>query len=229
MPIPTEMSVVDAITSRISIRAFTDQPVTREEIHAILDIARWSPSGGNAQPWKAIAVAGEEVATLSSLAQTTLAANPRGEADEFPIYPENLWEPHRSYRFGVGEDMYALLNIPREDKFGRLGQMARNYQFFGAPAALFFVIDRRMGHGQWAHLGMFMQTVCLAAEAAGLGTCAQEAWAMVRKTLHGHFGLAETEVVYCGMAIGHPDRTAAINTLRSRRADVGDFTTFRGF
>jgi nitroreductase len=221
--------VADAITTRISTRAFTAEPVSEAEIRAILDIARWSPSGGNAQPWKVIAVGGEEIGSLTALAQATLGANPRGEADEYPIYPDNLWEPHRSYRFGVGEDMYALLGIPREDKLARLGQMARNYQFFGAPAALFFVIDRRMGHGQWAHLGMFMQTICLAAHERGLGTCMQEAWAMVRKTLHGHFGLPDTEVIYCGMAIGHPDREAAINSLRSKRAEVDDFTSFRGF
>jgi nitroreductase len=221
--------VADAIKTRISTRAFTDQPVSAEDIRALLDVARWSPSGGNAQPWKVIAVGGEEIGRLTALAQTTLGANPRGEAGEFPIYPENLWEPHRSYRFGVGEDMYAVLGIGREDKMARFGQMARNYQFFGAPAALFFVIDRRMGHGQWAHLGMFMQTICLAAEERGLGTCMQEAWAMVRNTLHGHFGLPNTEVIYCGMAIGHPDKAAPINTLRSKRAEVEDFTSFVGF
>jgi nitroreductase len=225
----TTPPVEAAIKARISTRAFTDQTVTEVDLRALLDIARWSPSGGNAQPWKVIAVGGDEIAALSVLAQSTLAANPRGEADEYPIYPDNLWEPHRTYRYGVGEDMYAILGIGREDKFGRLGQMARNYQFFGAPAALFFVIDRRMGHGQWAHLGMFMQTICLAAEERGLGTCMQEAWGMVRKTLHGHFGLPDNEVIYCGMAIGHPDPAAPINSLRSRRAEVDDFTTFVGF
>jgi nitroreductase len=225
----TTPPVETAIKARISTRAFTDQPVSEGDLRALLDIARWSPSGGNAQPWKVIAVGGDEIAALSVLAQSTLAANPRGEADEYPIYPDNLWEPHRTYRYGVGEDMYAILGIGREDKFGRLGQMARNYQFFGAPAALFFVIDRRMGHGQWAHLGMFMQTICLAAEERGLGTCMQEAWGMVRKTLHGHFALPDNEVIYCGMAIGHPDPAAPINSLRSSRAQVDDFATFVGF
>jgi nitroreductase len=94
---------------------------------------------------------------------------------------------------------------------------------------LFFVIDTRMGHGQWAHLGMFMQSLALAATARGLGTCMQEAWARVRGSLHSHFGLGETDLVYCGMALGHPDRAAPVNRLRSDRAPVEAFSRFEGF
>jgi nitroreductase len=125
--------------------------------------------------------------------------------------------------------MYALLGIPREDKLARLARFARNYEFFGAPIGLFFVIDERMGHGQWAHLGMFMQSVALVATERGLGTCMQEAWAAVRFTLARHFGLADTEMIYCGMALGHPDRSHPVNRLRSERAAVDDFATFLGF
>ena len=107
--------------------------------------------------------------------------------------------------------------------------MARNYEFFGAPVGLFFVIDRVMGRGQWAHLGMFMQSLALAATARGLGTCMQESWGMVRKSLHAHFSLADEELLYCGMALGYPDTEAAVNTLRSDRVEVDEFTTFAGF
>ena len=125
--------------------------------------------------------------------------------------------------------MYALLGIPREDKPARLQWVARNYAFFGAPVGLFFIIDRGMGHGQWAHLGMFMHSIALVATARGLGTCMQESWGMVRKSLHTHFSLPDNEVVYCGMALGHPDRSAAVNTLRSDRVEVEEFAGFDGF
>ncbi|MCY1351981.1 Chloronitrobenzene nitroreductase [compost metagenome] len=107
--------------------------------------------------------------------------------------------------------------------------MARNYQFFGAPVGLFFVIDRSMGHGQWAHLGMFMQSLALVAEEQGLATCMQEAWGMLRGSLHAHFALPDHELVYCGMALGYADRSAAVNTLRSERAPVEEFAVFKGF
>jgi nitroreductase len=222
-------TVTEALRSRISVREFLPTPVSEEDVRAILDAARFSPSGGNLQPWKVIVVAGAERDALVELAQRTLAETPRAEESEYPIYPANLWEPYRTRRFVLGEAMYELLGISREDKFGRLARFARNYEFFGAPVGLFFVIDRRMGHGQWAHLGMFMQSIALATVERGLASCMQEAWGAIRNTLARHFSLPENEVVYCGMALGHADPDAPVNRLRADRAPVDDFAVFRGF
>ena len=223
------MNVDQAIKTRISTRAFLPTPLPAALVEEILEVARWSPSGGNVQPWKVIVVAGAARQGVIDVARAAMAANPAGEEGDRPIYPANLWGPHRDWRFKVGEDMYALLGIPREDKFARLGWIARNFEFFGAPVGLFFVIDERMGYGQWAHLGMFMQSVALAAQARGVATCMQEAWARARQTLKAHFGLPETEMVYCGMAMGYADPAAAVNTLRSDRASVQEFARFEGF
>lgn len=222
------MDVAEALRRRISIRAYLDRPVARDTLLAVLDDARWSPSGGNLQPWKVVAVAGDEREAVSKLALDTLMKNPAGEADEAPIYPKPLWEPYRTRRFELGEAMYELLGIPRSDKTRRLQRFSDNYRFFGAPVGLFFVIDRRLGRGQWAHLGMFMQSLALAATERGLGCCFQESWAMVRKTLHRHFELDAEDLLYCGMALGWPDPEAPVNQLRSERVDPLEFTTLRG-
>lgn len=111
----------------------------------------------------------------------------------------------------------------------REAAILRNYDFFGAPVGLFFVTGRELGHGQWAHLGMFIQSVALAAWEFGLGTCIQEAWAKVRETLHRHFALASEDMIYCGMALGYADPEAPVNFFRSSREEVDDFATFRGF
>lgn len=218
-------TVTDALKQRISTRAFLDTPVSEAQLREVLELARWSPSGGNLQPWQVIAVTGAARNAVVKLAKDYPGMFPNEEGDK-PIYPPNLWEPHRSRRYKVGEDMYALLGIPREDKPARLKQVARNFEFFGAPAALFFVIDERMGHGQWAHLGMFMQSVALVAHERGLASCFQEFWGSLRKSLKAHFALGETEMVYCGMAIGHADPAAVVNTLRSERAPVDEFAKF---
>ncbi len=223
------MNVADALYQRISIRAFLDTPIDEQAVRGLLDKARWSPSGGNLQPWKVFVVSGEEKAAVSALAGGVLGKNPGGEAGDYPIYPQSLEEPYRSRRFKVGEDMYEKLGIPRDDKAARFARLAENYNFFGAPVGLFFVIDRCMGHGQWAHLGMFMQSLALVAEEEGYGTCMQEAWGMVRESLGKHFGIPDNEVVYCGMALGVPDRRHPVNSLRSERAPVDEFATFKGF
>jgi nitroreductase len=222
------MNVTEAIKARVSIRAFRPDPVPQTLVRELLDAARWSPSGGNLQPWKVIAVSGSEREAVCALAKRTLLSG-ANEAAQYPPYPPNLWEPYRTRRFKSGEDMYALLGIPREDRGRRLQNFARNYDFFDAPVGLFFVIDRRMGHAQWSHLGMFMQNIALAAVERGLATCMQEAWAVVRETLAKHFALPAEEMIVCGMALGYADETIPVNTLRTERAEVEEFTTFSGF
>jgi nitroreductase len=219
------MNVDEAIKSRISIRAFKADPISEALVRGILDVARYAPSGGNLQPWKVIAVAGAERDAVVALAKANL---PGDEGDRL-IYPPNLWEPYRTRRYKVGEDMYALLGIGRDNKPARLMHLVQNFEFFGAPVGLFFVIDKRMGHAQWAHLGMFMQCIALAAIERGVQSCMQEAWARVRTPLHAHFGLAEHDMIYCGMALGYADLTKPVNSLRSDRAPVDEFAVFKGF
>lgn len=221
------MNLDAALRARMSVRAYTDQPVSAEIVRDILDVARWAPSGGNVQPWKVIAVAGAERDAVVKLAQQFVS--PRAEKNEFPPYPAHLWEPYRTRRFSNGEDLYASLNIPREDKMGRLAQFARNFEFFGAPVGLFFVLDRRMGHTQWSHLGMFMQSIALAAVERGLGACMQEAWGMVREQLANHFGLPPEEMIVVGMALGYADVNAPVNAMKRERVGVDEFATFKGF
>jgi nitroreductase len=223
------LTVTEAIRRRISTREFLPRPLAKGLVQEILDVARWAPSGGNLQPWKVIAVAGAERAAVVELARHTHLAGGPDESVERPVYPPNLWEPYRTRRYKLGEDLYALLGIPRSDRSRRLVQFARNYEMFGAPVGLFFIIDERMGHGQWAHLGMFMQSIALAALERGVSSCMQEAWAALRSSLKRHFALEEHELIYCGMALGYADETAAVNSLRSDRAPLEEFASLRGF
>jgi nitroreductase len=223
------MSISEALRTRTSIREFLAKPIPERVIREILEAARYAPSGGNVQPWRVIVVTGSEREAVSALASRALSENPNGEPTDYPVYPPNLWEPYRSRRFELGEQMYAHLGIPREDRGARLARFARNFQFFGAPVGMFFVIDRRMGHGQWAHVGMFMQSIALAAIERGVSTCMQEAWGALRNSLGEHFELTSDEVVYCGMALGHANTAHPVNRLRSSRVSVDDLATFRGF
>ncbi|MFM7396959.1 MAG: nitroreductase [Gammaproteobacteria bacterium] len=222
------MTVSDAVRGRRSIRDFLPDPVPESVLREIFDAARWAPSGSNVQPWRVIAVSGAERDAVIRLARRKPDAG-LASSDAFPIYPPNLWEPLRSRRFALAEDMYRALGIPREDKAARLKQVARNFEFFGAPVGLFFVIDRRVAHGQWAHLGMLIQTVALLIEERGLGCCMQEAWAAFRPELAEQFKLGADEMVYCGMAVGHPDRNNPVNQFERNRISVDELAEFRGF
>ena len=224
------LTVTAALKQRISVRKFLSTAIPESLVRELLEAARWSPSGGNLQPWKVIVVTGAELAAATALAhRAQIAGGKSSEEGGDPVYPPNLWEPYRTRRYQVGEDMYAVLGVKREDRAGRLAHVARNFEFFGAPIGLFFVIDRRLGRAQWAHLGMFMQSLALVAVERGLGTCMQEFWALLRDSLHRHFALPETDMIYCGMSLGYPDPTAPVNHLRSARVAVEEFASLRGF
>jgi nitroreductase len=223
------MSVAQILRSRVSIRAYADEAPSMETVRDILDAARWSPSGGNMQPWKVIVVAGRARDEVIALAHRTLAANPAGEDGDYPVQPDELHTVLRERRRLVGAQRYAVMGIERDDKIGRAAAVARNYDFWGAPVGLFFVTYRGLAHSQWAHLGMFIQSVVLVAAEKGLGSCVQEAWAKVRGSLGRHFGLPAEEMIYCGLALGYADRAQPINAFRSTRESVTDFATMIGF
>jgi nitroreductase len=220
------VNVTEAIMSRRTCRAFTSRPVPDGVIRTILAVARQAPSGGNLQPWHVHVLAGERMSAFKALIAAKLPAQPEGEGSEYPIYPPNLKEPYRSRRFKCGEDLYRTIGVERNDRPARLAQFARNYQFFGAPMALFFSIDRAMGPDQWADVGMFMQNVMLLIAEHGLDSCPQEAWAVWHKTLGEFLPLPPERMLFCGMAVGHRDASAPINGLQTDRAPLEEFVTW---
>ena len=219
------MNVSDAIAERVSIRAFKPDPVAGDLVAEILERAARAPSGGNLQPWRVYALAGEPLEAFKALA----AANPMGEEPEYDVYPPNLWDPFRTRRWQNGEDLYATIGIPREDKAARLRQLARNGAFFGAPVGLFFCLDRKLGPPQGPDVGMFMQNVMLLALERGLDTCPQEYWARYPKTVATFLGMPDDHMLFSGMALGYRDPDHPINTLRASRDPFAVFAELRGF
>ena len=220
------MNVSEALQSRISCRAYLDKPVPQETIREILEKAKRAPSGGNLQPWHVYVLSGNKLQTFVSDIAAKVGQNPKGEGPEYDIYPKNISEPYKARRSKCGEDMYAAIDVKREDKIGRMMQFARNFELFGAPSALFFSIDRQMGLGQWADLGMFLQSIMLVAREYDLHTCAQEAWAIWHKSITEFVDIPDEQMLFCGMALGYMDTDAPINNLVTDRADLNEIVTF---
>lgn len=216
------MKVSDAVLQRSSIRAFTNKPVKQKVIKELLEKAARAANGGNLQPWK-IFVLNEE--SMDSFLTFQLNYN-KPETPAYDIYPHKLKEPYRTSRFELGEQMYDLLGIGREDKEARIKQVMKNFEFFGAPAAIFCFVDKQMGPPQWSDLGMFLQTFMLLATEAGIDTCAQEAWSMKQDSVSNFVDADEDDMLFCGVAIGYRDDSAVINRLRSERRPVNEWVTF---
>ncbi|MEO9468620.1 nitroreductase [Parasphingorhabdus sp.] len=223
------MNVTDAVNSRRSVRQFLDKPVDPDVLKRILETAQRSPSGGNTQPWNAVVVTGDELTRIADTIKAKVPTAPMGENMEYDIYPKDLDGRYEEQRRGVGKEMFNALGLEREDGAGRIAQMAKNWDSFGAPVQLFTFTRKYMGPPQWSDMGMWLQTVMLLLREEGLDSCSQEIWALYGKLMRELLGIDDDHIFFCGMAIGHRDPEAPINTFQVPRVDIGDAIEFRGF
>ncbi|KRI01000.1 nitroreductase [Curvibacter sp. PAE-UM] len=224
------MTVDEAIQTRMSVRAYTPQAVAPETIQDILQLASRAPSGTNTQPWKVYVLRG---ASRNSLVEKVCAAHEALRADpalaaeyreEYDYYPEKWVSPYIDRRRENGWGLYGLLGITKGDKDRMHAQHQRNFRFFDAPVGLMFTLDRVMGRGSLVDYGMFLENIMLAARARGLHTCPQAAWNGFAKIILPHIGAGADEMLVCGMALGHADSSAIVNSFHTPREPVSAFT-----
>ena len=221
--------VVDhAIRTRQSIRAFLPTPVPRATIEEILAVAARAPSGTNTQPWKVTVLTGAARARLSAaiMAAYDDPEQRRRHTEEYAYYPTQWVEPYLGRRRKIGWDLYGLLGIGKTDKERMHAQHGRNYVFFDAPVGMIFTIDRVMEQGSWLDYGMFLENIMIAARARGLDTCPQAAFTQFHRLIKEQLGLADSEMVVCGMSLGYADMSRVENRLQTEREPVAAFARF---
>jgi nitroreductase len=224
--------VDQAITSRMSARAFLPQTVDRSTLMHLLEVASRAPSGTNTQPWKVYVLQGASRDTLVDkvcTAHDAIRENPELGAqykEEYAYYPEKWVTPYIERRRENGWGLYGLLGIGKGDKDKMHAQHQRNYRFFDAPVGLMFTIDRVLNRGSLMDYGMFLQNIMVAARGHGLHTCPQAAWNGFAKIILPHIGASADEMLVCGMALGYADESALVNTFHTPRVSAEEFTTW---
>jgi nitroreductase len=215
------------IVTRRSVRQFIPDAVPEQTVLDILDVAARAPSGHNTQAWNVHVLTGRSLRTLSDriLAQVDDPDMLANNLPEFDSYPSEWVSPYIDRRRQVGKDMYTLLGIPRGDVPGMRAQLAKNYRFFDAPVGLIFTLPRIMVPGSVLDLGMFMQSVMLAARARGVDTCPQAAFAPFNRLISEQLALPPDHIVICGMSLGYADNDAAVNQVITHRESASSFTT----
>jgi len=214
------------LRSRCSVRAFRDEPVPRETVLEILRVAGRAPSNSNTQPWHVHALAGEAIRELEAAITAVFDSGQLPPPHHFPV---PLPDEYGARQADFAARYYQALDIDRTDAAARARQTRRNFGFFGAPVGLIFSIDACLKPHSWLDLGLYLQSVMLAARSRGLDTCPQVSFAPYHAVIAPVLGMPEGQVTVCGMSLGYRDERAAVNGFETPREDVESFARFVGF
>lgn len=208
-----DIDVLDRLLAdRWSCRGFTEEPVDAATIERLLLAAQRSPSWCNTQPWHVVVISGDETERL----RDAIAADNRIGSDiPFPQAYEGVYAERRRES---GWQLYEAVGIAKGDRAASAVQTMKNFEFFGAPHVAIVSTTASLGPYGAVDCGVYVQTFLLAAQALGLGACAQAALAIRAEFLREHLGLDADRQVVCGISFGHPDLQHPANSYRTSRA-----------
>lgn len=211
------------LEGRWSCRSFLPDPVPREIITRILDLARRSPSDCNTQPWHVLITAGEGTerfrAALSAHA-STVKIQP-----DFP-FPTRYSGVYLKRRMECGLQLYKSVGVAMGDRAASAKQAAKNFELFGAPHAAVITTEAELGVYGAIDCGLYLQSFLLAAQSLGVGAVPQAALAAYAPFIRAHFGLPSNRLIVCGVSFGWPDHRHPVNGFRTSRASVEETVTW---
>jgi len=213
--LPDKMSVTEVLRSRFSVRAFKDTPVPQEVLEEIFTIARHAPSNCNVQPCQAYVVSGAKRDQLETeLVQAVSSGRPPNPDFEWNVAYQGV---HRERQFGSANALYGAMGIERADKARRQVAMLRNWQFFDAPHAAFFTMEKYLRMTGAVDLGIYAQTLALLMAERGISCCMQGALGMFPDAARRMFALPDEVGILFGMSFGYADHAAPANKARTDR------------
>ncbi|MBU2926451.1 nitroreductase [Colwellia sp. 1_MG-2023] len=212
------------LEKRYSVRAYLDKPVPQDLLESIFSQAQQAPSNCNVQPWQTCVVSGN---TKEQLKADLVAAVMKGIAPN----PDFNWVAkyegiHRERQFGSANALYSSIGVSREDKTGRQMSMLRNWQFFDAPHAAFFTMDKYLDIMGAVDLGIYAQTLALLLEEHGISCCMQGALGQFPDPVKKVLQLPEQRGILFGMSFGYADESAAVNNTRTERESLNNAVSF---
>jgi len=223
------MEIVEAIRARKSIRAFKPDPIKKEMVKEILEIATRAPSGTNTQPWEFFVLTGEvlEKVKEANVEHLKSGTPPNPEISFAISNPDTVYQKRR---VELTKQLFQLMDIAREDKEKRTAWLERGFRYFDAPVAIIISVDRLLSEeGPLIDIGSVMQTICLTALNYGLGTCIEYQGVMYPEALRQYAGIPESKRILAAIALGFPDWDFPANKLESTRELVDNITTWCGF
>lgn len=223
------MQFDDVILGRRSIRGFKDQPVSKDTIREVIGLAMRAPSSLNTQPWSFYVVGGEVLDRIrAGNTERNLAGVPHSR--EFRSHGEYAGA-HRERQIEIAKQLFAAMDIPREDKEKRLEWVLRGFRQFDAPVSIVVTYDRSIHGGDIGPFDCGAVVNCLvnAAWSRGLGCVINSQGIMQSPVVREHAQIPEDQVIMICVAMGYPDETFPANAVVSKRKTVDEAVTFVGF
>ncbi len=215
------MELLEGIETRRSFRAFKPTVIPKETMEGILQAAKKSPSYTNTQPWEVAVVSGRKKEELSKI----LHEMAKSDVTPNPDLPSpKVWPPELERRAKEhGAKRFRALGVEREDEQQRKELRLQNFKFYGAPCVLFLFMDSTLTSWSIFDMGLFAQSLILAAHSFGLGSCLQAAITNYPDAVREFLGIPRTKLLVLGISVGYPDLEAPINTYQSSRVSPSDF------
>jgi len=223
------MDVIEAVKKRKSIRGYKPDPVSKQILEQLLELAVRAPSAMNTQPWEFTVLTGDVLENVRrsnvDLLRSGVPPNPEHVVTAWP--KESIY---RERQVDLAKQLFRLMDIPREDKEKRAKWLERGFRYFDAPAAIILSTDRCLSEsGPLLDIGAAIQTICLAALHYGLGTCIEDQGTMYPEVLRKYGHIPESKRIIAAIAIGYPDWDFPANKVESTREPVKNVSTWLGF
>jgi nitroreductase len=225
----TRMNFETLVRTRRSVRGYKKDPVPKEIIQEIIDVAKGAPSSMNTQPWNLYVVTGEPLDKIRQGNTERMLAGVKPQRD-FPT-KEAYEGIHRERQVEIAKQLFAAMDIAREDKEMRQDWVMRGFRQFDAPVSIVLTYDKILepaAIGQF-DLGAISYGICLAAWERGLGTVINGQGVMQTPVVRKHAGIPDSQAILTCIAMGYPDDDFSANQVKSHRADEEDFVHFVGF
>jgi nitroreductase len=216
------MDLIEGIETRRSIRAFRDTPIPEETLNKILKAAANSPSYTNTQPWEVAVVCGEKKEELRSIIYE-LASKKGDIHPDLPI-PQG-WPPeHEARSREHGKRRLAALGVERDDEAERQKLNLMNFEFYGAPCAIFLFLDGSLNEWSIFDMGLFSQNLILAAHSFGVESCLQASVTRYAREIKKFLQVPESKKLVICISLGYTDTEAKLNTYRAFKQKPEEFT-----
>ncbi|NEW92518.1 nitroreductase [Rhodopseudomonas sp. BR0M22] len=223
------MQYDDVVRGRRSIRGYKPDPVPRELIEEILELAMRAPSSMNSQPWNFTVLTGEPLDRIrAGNTERNLAGVPHSR--EFRT-GQPFAGAHRERQIMVAKQLFSAMGIARDDQAKRQDWVLRGFRQFDAPVCIIITYDRTLSDSDDTPFdcGAVTNALVNAAWSRGLGAVINSQGIMQSPVVREHAGIADDQVIMKAIALGWPDDEFPANAVVSERKPVREAARFVGF